>query len=427
MKFRTSVVLAAAVCLTGILFAAYSNSTATNRQGSPYLFVWSGDAAHQASDFLAVVDAKPSSSTYGRVVATLPVGASGIMPHHTEYEFPERNVLFANGWTGGRTFLLDLNEPLHARVAGQFLDRAGYTLPHSFARLPNGHVLATFQSRGEGYAPGGGLVELDETGAAVRSVSAIDPTVDKNLIWPYSLAIVPQSDRVVSTSTPMGWPDWATLPPNSWPLKKINDQQTAQLQVWRLSDLQLLKTITLVDPKGDKHHVFPAEPRLLSDGSVLVGTFNCGLFRVKDLDDAKPSAEMVYAFPGGNGSRNICAVPVVVGHYWIQTVAELPGLIALDVSNPEKPVEVSRLQLDMHFMMPHWLAADRQGDRLVITGDEQSWVVVARFNPQKGALSLDQTFREPGAKQLGVSFDRQDWPHGKSGRAIVHGALFGPR
>jgi hypothetical protein len=148
---------------------------------------------------------------------------------------------------------------------------------------------------------------------------------------------------------------------------------------------------------------------------------------VKDLDGAKPSAEMVYAFPGGNGSQNICAVPVVVGHYWIQTVAELPGLIALDVSNPEKPVEVSRLQLDMHFMMPHWLAADRQGDRLVITGDEQSWVLVARFDPQNGALSLDQTFREPGAKQLGVSFDRQEWPHGKSGRAIVHGALFGPR
>jgi hypothetical protein len=349
------------------------------------------------------------------------------MPHHTEYEFPERNILFANGWAGGRTFLLDLNEPLHPRVGGLFLDRDGYTLPHSFVRLPNGHVLATFQSHGQGYAPGGGLVELDETGVAIRSASALDPAVDKDLIWPYSLAVVPPSDRVVTTSTPMGWPDWAKLPPNSWPLKKINDQETAQLQVWRLSDLHLLKTITLADTGGGKHHLFPAEPRLLSDGSVLVGTFNCGLFRVKDLKGANPSAEMVYAFPGGDSMHTICSVPVVVGHYWIQTVAALPGLIALDVSHPEKPVEVSRLKLDSQFMMPHWLAADRQGDRLVITGDEQSWVLVARIDPNSGALRLDQTFREPGASRLGVSFDRQDWPHGKGGRAIVHGALFGPR
>jgi len=26
---------------------------------------------------------------------------------------------------------------------------------------------------------------------------------------------------------------------------------------------------------------------------------------------------------------------------------------------------------------------------------------------------------------MGISFDRRKWPHGKGGRAIVHGALFG--
>jgi hypothetical protein len=76
--------------------------------------------------------------------------------------------------------------------------------------------------------------------------------------------------------------------------------------------------------------------------------------------------------------------------------------------------------------MPHWLAADRAGNRLVITGDGQSWVLVARFDAQNGTLSVDQTFREHGAKAPGFSFDRDEWPHGKTGRAIVHGALFGP-
>jgi hypothetical protein len=393
---------------------------------SRYVFVWSGEAAHRASDFLAVVDAQPSSATYARIVATLPVGFNGIMPHHTEYEFPQKNVLFANGWVGNRTFLFDLNDPLHPRLITQFQDRNGYTFAHSFARLPNGDVVATFQSHGEGYAPGGGLVELDKAGAVVRSASAVDPSVDKDLIWPYSLTVLPQSDRLVSTSTPMGWTDWATLPRTSWPVEKISAQETAQLQVWRLSDLHLLKTISLVDSTGGKHHLLPAEPRALPDGSVLIGTFSCGLFRVTGINGPGPSAKMVYTFPGGDTEHNQCAVPVLVGHYWIQTVAELPGLIALDVSNPEKPVEVSRLKIDPAFTMAHWLAADRKSDRLVITGHEQSWLLVARFDQQTGALRLDTSFRDSGSSQPGITFDRQDWPHGKSGPAVVHGALFGP-
>ena len=425
MNKRMSVVIAA-LCLSRLLFAADAKNAAPSGEASPYLFVWSGDASHESTDFLAVLDAKPTSPTYGRIVASLPIGATRTMPHHTEYEFPDRNVLFANGWTAGRTFLVDLSDPLQPHLSGQFGERDGYTFPHSFARLPNGHVLATFQSHGQGYAPGGGLVELDEAGSAVRSASAIDPGFDKDLIWPYSLAILPKADRVVSTSTPMGWPEWATLPPNSWPLKKINEQDTAQVQIWRLSDLHLLKTISLVDATGGKHNRLPAEPRVLFDGSVLVSTFACGLYQVRDVNAPNPSAKMVYSFPGGDTEHTLCAVPVVIGHYWIQTVAALPGLIALDVSHPEKPVEVSRLKFDSRFEMVHWLAADRKGNRLVITGHDQSWLLVARFDSQTGNLSLDQSFREPGATQPGISFDRQDWPHGKGGRAVVHGALFGP-
>jgi hypothetical protein len=64
---------------------------------------------------------------------------------------------------------------------------------------------------------------------------------------------------------------------------------------------------------------------------------------MKDVNGAHPSAKLVYAFPGGDSVHTMCSVPVVIGHYWIQTVAALPGLIALDVRHPEKPVEVCRL------------------------------------------------------------------------------------
>jgi hypothetical protein len=425
MRFRTFVVAALLVCAL-ISVASARKPSAAAFKGSPYLFVWAGDDARQTSDFLAVIDANPFSRSYGRIVNTLPVGMTGTMPHHTEYEFPRGNLLFANGWVAGHTFILDLSQPLKPRIAGQFQDSAGYSFPHSFVRLTNGDVLATFQSHDGALAADGGLVELDNSGAVVRSASALDPAVDKDLIWPYSIAIASQLDRVVSSSSPMGWPAWGKLPPGSWTAKKMNDQVTAQVQVWRLSDLHLLHTVSLPSDSG-KHNRWPAEPRLLSDGSIYVNTFSCGLYRVKDVTGAQPSAELVYTFPGGDSSHTICSVPVVVGHYWIQTVAALPGLIALDISHPEKPVEVSRLVFDSHFPMPHWLAADRKSDRLVITGDMESWVLVARFDPGKGKLSLDQSFREPGSAVAGISFNRQQWPHGKAGRALVHGALFGPQ
>ncbi len=403
MRHGTLLLLTIALSFTTSSRSAETKA-APSSEGSPYLFVWAGDAARQSSDFLAVIDANPSSANYGRIVSTVPAGATATVPHHTEYEFPPDNLLFADGWVAGRTFIFDLNQPSKPRLAEQFVDRAGYTFPHSYARLANGHRLATFQSHGEGYAPGGGLVELDANGSAIRSVSALDPAVDKDLIWPYSLAIAPQLDRVIVSSTPMGWPKWATLPPGSWPFKKINTQVTAQVQIFRLSDLHLLNTVTLPSDGPAKHDEYPAEPRVLSDGTVYVNTFNCGLYRMKDVSGPRPSAELVYTFPGGDTPHTLCAVPVVIGHYWVQTVPALPGLIALDVSHPEKPVEVSRLTFDKHFAMPHWMAADRKSNRLVVTGMDQSWVLVARFDPDKGTLSLDPTFHEPGANHARNQF-----------------------
>lgn len=392
---------------------------------SPYLFLWAGDATHKSSDQLIVVDADPKSSSYGRVVSTKPVGLSGSQPHHTEYEFPSDNLLFANGWVAGRTFIFDLNEPKAPRIAGQFDSRGGYSFPHSFVRLPNGDVLSTFQSYGKAYAPGGGLVELDTRGEVLRTGSAVDPAFSKDVIWPYSLTVVPERDLVVSSSTPMGRDDWAPEIPGSWPSKKVDEQLTSHVQLWRLSTLQLLKTI-LLPPDGKKHDLYPAEPRLLPDGTVYVNTFHCGLFRLTDLETNHPAAEQVFSFPGGDSMHTMCSVPVVMGHYWIQTVGALPGLVVLDISDPTKPVEVSELKLSPEFHMPHWLAADRRGERLVLTGDDQDWALIINFDSSNGTLHIDENFRQAGAKSPGLKFDRQKFEGGRSGAAAVHGAVFGP-
>jgi hypothetical protein len=247
------------------------------------------------------------------------------------------------------------------------------------------------------------------------------------VIWPYSLEVDSKRDRIVTTSTPMGFPRWAKLPEGSWSFEKVESIVTRHVQIWRLSDLKLLTTVALPESGKGKHHEYPSEPRLLADGSMYVNTFSCGLYHVTGLDGPQPRIQFVHAFPGGDDLHTFCFVPVVIGKFWIQSAAALPGLIALDISDPEKPVEVSRLTLDSSFHMPHWVAADRRGSRVVVTGDDQSYVLVVDVDPQSGELTIDPRFRDEETGAVGVSLIRNQWPHGGGGTGKVHGALFGPR
>lgn len=373
-----------------------------------YLYAWAGDEDEKDSDFLAVIDADPASPGYGKIVATAPAGVKAIMPHHIEYETPPGTTLFANGWKASHSFVLDVADPLKPRVLADFKRAGEYSYPHSFARLPNGNVLATFQSIGDKYAPPGALVELDERGQMVRATPSATPDIPTAINWPYSLAVVPAVDRVVTTSTDMGMgPGWKS-------------PETSHVQIWSLKDLKLQASVALPESKDGKNNIYPAEPRLLADGSVYVNTFTCGLFRINDVTAAKPTATLVHSFPSGPAEHDMCAVPLVYGKYWIQTVGAINGLIVLDASDPDHPVEVSRLTLDHAFHTPHWIAADRKSGRIVVTGMHDSWLAMLKFDEQTGQLSVDQTFGSAG----GIQFDRAEWPHGATGKAIVHGTVF---
>ena len=188
---------------TGLLLLAVCGCSplATTREsgGSTHLFVWAWDVDKDADDFLAVVDVDRRSATYGQVVSTLPA-PGGRGAHHVEYEM-STSQLFANSFETGHTFVFDLSDPVHPRLFSDFGDAGPYSHPHSFARTPSGTVLATYQGLAADHRATGGLVELDDRGRMLRAASAADP-LDPDL-RPYSLAVVPQLDRVVTTSADM--------------------------------------------------------------------------------------------------------------------------------------------------------------------------------------------------------------------------------
>ncbi|MCL7967388.1 MAG: hypothetical protein M8857_09770 [marine benthic group bacterium] len=376
---------------------------------SRYLYVWAGAEHEGDSDFLAVIDADPESEAYGEIVATLPVGLKG-GAHHSEHVMPHGDTLYVNAFTAGASFLIDLSDPLEPRLAGSFREMGEFTYPHTFERLPDGNVLVTFQTKGEGNEIAGGLVELDPAGRLVRSADAADP-VDPEL-RAYSVTPIPSIDRAVSTTTDMRM-----------------EANGTSFQVWGLSDLTLLKTVPLPPGPSGHEHRDPAEVRLLPDSATaILTTFSCSMYLLHGLDTDAPGAELVYTLPWATYDTDECGIPLTRGGYWIQTYAHSTGsaLVSLDISDPTRPVEVDRLTLEGDWW-PHWVSIEPEGDRIVLTsgpGETLYRVLVIRLDPATGELSLDPTFRDPGADRPGVSFDRISWPHGTAGPARPHGAVF---
>jgi len=390
-----------------IVSLAGSALGAQAKASSAYLYVWTASSDTTQPDYLAVFDVRPGSGRYGRLVTTVPVPGRNNRPHHTEHEMPADGRLFANGFRSGQTFIFDATDPARPRLDGQLGDVAGMMHPHSFLRLPNGNVLATFQMQHDslGIAPGG-LAEVTARGALVRHASANAVGIDRR-IRPYSAVIIPKLDRIVTTTT-----DMDTKSENPW------------VQVWRLSDLQLLNTFELPQgPHGDEAGM-TAEPRLRADGrTVLVSTFHCGLYLLTGLDGPSPAEQLVASFP--RKPDTYCAIPVITGHFYLVTVPAWHAVVSLDISNPAKPREVSRAELREQDV-PHWIAIEPNHRRVVITGYGTMLhrMVIADFDEGTGRLTIDDRFRDAGASEPGVNMDTKSWPRGGNAPGTPHGAVF---
>ena len=405
-------------------------TTGTNAPSTPsrFLYVWAGDKDEKESDFLAVVDVRRDSPTYGQVLNTVPVGMSGTLPHHLEYALPPNGqTLYANGHHHEQIFRFDISDAEHPKLVGTAEAASPFRYPHDFARLPDNSLLVGYlrsdgrsPALGDSLVPGnhGGVVHMSADGRILRKTSAADPKLT-DPFRAYAFAVLPNIDRFVLTSAPM-----------------MEDFSANAVQIWRLSDLTRLQTLMVPParlPDGRTlamGHTLPFEPRVMPDGSVLLSTYGCGFYRITNIAS---TAEIhnVYTIdiptdrvPAGR--RAACGVPVVHSHYWVMSVGRLNMLVTLDISDPDHLREVSRLLADSTFR-PHWMAKDPGSDRIIVGAENggESRMLMARLAPSTGRLSWDETFRSSDGA-LGVSFVRQHWPHGDSGEAFGHAALFRP-
>jgi hypothetical protein len=398
--------------------------TATAAPAAPakylYVFAGFGDHTHGStgqgadtaapSDFLAVIDVDSSSPTYAKIVGHMATGASASMPHHTEMLMPDSGLPFvANAYMANTSYLIDVSSPTAPTIAGRVDSVPGYELAHSFARLPNGDVIGTLQYSTTGAAGRpGAIARFSREGKLLKVGSAADPAFPGGNMRTYSLDISTATDRVVTTSVAMD---------------PAETNSADVIQLWRLSDLSLLHTLPLPPTTTDSTSRYPFELRFLSDGrSALLNTLYCGFYLASGLDTDTPTITPVLAL---EHPRHVgCAVPLLIGHWWIMPISSTFEFVVYDVSNPRTPRRVGALQADSSFV-PHWISRDPHSDRLVFTAEGPVPAVrLAHFDTTSGALRWDERFRERAGGPLGVSFNRQDWPAGAKGSAAPHGAIF---
>jgi hypothetical protein len=414
---------------------AENPSALSPRVPARYLYIWMGDKDGQSPDFLAVVDVREGSKTFGTVLSTVPVDQKSSMPHHMEYELPPAGqLLFANAHHTEANLLIDFSKAAHPRVVKTIRPPPPLRYPHDFMRLPNGHVLIGYlRSEGPSPVPGdtdmpgnhGGIAEFDENGAFIRMASAAVPGAPQP-IRPYAFALRPDVDRMVVTSANM-----------------METNSADVIQIWRMSDFALLHTLNVPPallPNGKEPvskdeqgrlkpsgHRIPFEPRVMADGSVLFNAYGCGLYRLTDLATDKPQIVNVYTIDSEQTEELAgCGVPAIMGKYWLMPVGAAHMVVTLDISDPAHPVEVARLKAPGAFFS-HWLAKDPGSNRLIL-GQEmghEDRVLMLRADPSSGRLSWHEGLRADDGS-LGITFVRASWPHGVTGEAIGHAALFRP-
>ena len=404
---------------------------------SPYLFLFLGDRDAKEDDFLAVIDLQKDSPQFGRPVASLPTGQRNSMPHHMEYETPPAGEpIFMNAHMPETTFIVDVANPTAPQIVHQIQPPEELRFPHDYTRTPSGTRLVGYL-RSEGTGPDdservnpgdhGGIAEYAADGTLLRTVSAQAPGL-KKAMRPYAFALLPEQGHMVVTSAPMIESTWADV-----------------VQIYSYSDFSLRHTLEL--PEGALSDGTMVEgsrsagfgPRVLADGSVFFNSYGCAFYHLTDIATDTPSLKMVYTIdtePAEKAGkiRGACGIPIQLGNYWFQPIGKLGQLMVLDLSTPEAPTEVMRLDMPKGFN-PHWLAKDPTSNRLIMGaefGGEEGFMML-RVDAETGKVDFDGDFqgKRPGffwSETLPgyISLNDQNWPHADSGEAWGHAALFLP-
>lgn len=341
-----------ALAAGGILLAGAKS----NAPAEKYLYVWAGDQARKAPDFLAVVDFDASSRSYGKVISTVPLpeaGGSGNEPHHVG--------LSADGKTlacGGllsvlkgqkEVFFFDVSSPAKPRFVSA-ADPPNSSITDEFYPLPGGGFLVTMMGGASGMHPGR-VAEFDSKLQLVAEHPAEPPTDGFD---PHGISVRPE-DNLMVTSDFICPASTLAATPGDLGLR-------GSVRVWDYKARKIVRTISLPTPAGS------IDVRLIPGDKKMRG-YTAGMTddQLYLLDTQAGTAKAVFDFSTiSKGGWPQLMRMTRDGRRLFITLNVAGKVAMLDTSNPEQPRLITALDLGKD-SGPHYIALSRDERRLVIS------------------------------------------------------------
>jgi len=364
----TSILLLTTVGTLGTIASMIAGTSTIKNDGDDEekartLYVWAGDQARVAPDFLAVIDFDENSPRYGRVLRTVPIpgpGGSGNEPHHCHLS-ADKSILACGGLLSllrgqNSIFFFDVSEPRRPK----FLTSAIGTLSNvtdDFLPLKEGGFLVTQMGSHTGGTPG----RVAEFAKGLQMVAEWPATPPQHDFNPHGISARPELNLMVTSDFMM--PDSSlNVVPGDPLLRGI-------IRVWDFKKRSIVRSIEIPSAMGTMDvKLIPKDPRGraftagMFDGFVyLVDTMNGTSQVVFDCETIVPHVEV----PVRGGMTQLMAMPQS-GDRLIFASFQAGQIGMLDVSDPEHPVQSSTVNLGVD-AGPHMIALTDDDARLVVS------------------------------------------------------------
>src|SRR5215510_5658661 len=330
--------------LLGIAFADDQQGGDHHRNKSPQtLYIWAGDQARVAPDFLAVINFDEDSPDYGRVIKTVPVpppGNVGNEPHHCHLS-ADKNILACGGLLSllrgqNGIFFFDVSHPRDPKFLFA-TSGSKSSITDDFLPLEKGGFLVTQMGSATGMTPGR-VAEFDAGLGMVAEWPRRPPEMGFN---PHGISARPELNLMVTSDFMM--------PASSLNIVPADPELRGSIRVWDFNKRKIIRTITIPDAMGtmdvklipgdSKGRAFTAG---MFDGLVYLVDPELGTAAaVFDCEDIVPHIEV----PVRGGMVQLLAMPQS-GDRLLFASFQAGQVGMLDVSDPKLPFQNGIVNLD---------------------------------------------------------------------------------
>ena len=330
------------------------------------LLVWAGDQAHQAPDFLAVIDFDRDSPTYGAVLRTVPlagVGAVGNEPHHVGISRDGRTLALGGLLSilrgQDQVFFFDVTNPRRPTFVRSD-NPPDASITDEFAALRHGGFLATFMGGPDGANPGR-VVEYDAHHRFVKAWPAVLPADGFN---PHGISIDEAHNLMVTS-------DFIC------PLRTLHVHHgdavdlRGSVRVWDLAARSITRTIVVGDPA---HPAGTIDVKLIPhDRRQRAFTAGMADDQLYLVDPHRGTATAVFGF-GAFAVPNAPVWPQLLRinkhgtrlFITLNYAGAAGKVLMLDIERPEHPTLLGMVDLGRG-SGPHYLSLTSDERRLVVS------------------------------------------------------------